>query len=129
MHERIAKGMEVLQYYANNQWDFDNKHAIIIRARMNELELKKFKVDAKNVDIYKYFENCILGGRRYLLKQTDDMLPAARRMMTVMWIIDRLCKLIIYGGMIYWFIKKFLPLFFSRETLEDFYSSITSIFL
>lgn len=120
--------MEVLQYYANNQWDFDNKHAIIIRARMNEFELTKFKVDAKNVDIYKYFENCILGGRRYLLKQTDDMLPAARRMMTVMWVIDRLCKLFIYGGMIYWFMQKFLPIFFSRETLEEFYSSITGIF-
>lgn len=39
--------MEVLEYYANNQWDFDNKHAIIIRARMNEYELSKYKVDAK----------------------------------------------------------------------------------
>lgn len=127
VHERIAKGMEVLQYYANNQWDFDNKHAIIFRSRMNEFELKKFKIDAKNVDIYKYFENCILGGRRYLLKQTDDMLPSARRMMTVMWALDRLCKLVIYGGMTYWLIKNLLPIFFTKETLEDFFSSVTNI--
>jgi fatty acyl-CoA reductase len=118
--------MEVLEYYANNQWDFDNKHAIIIRARMNKYELTKFKVDAKNVDIYKYFENCILGGRRYLLKQTDDMLPAARRMMLVMKVIDKLCKTIIYGGLLYWFLKKLLPLFFSQESLGGFYSSISS---
>jgi len=75
--------MEVLEYYANNQWDFDNKHAIIIRARLTEADKARYKVDAKGVDIYKYFENCILGGRRYLLKTPDDMLPAARRMMKV----------------------------------------------
>jgi alcohol-forming fatty acyl-CoA reductase len=120
--------MEVLQYYANNQWDFDNKHAIIIRARMTEDELKKFKVDAKGVDIYKYFENCILGGRRYLLKQSDDMLPSARRMMKVMWAIDRLCKLFIYGGLLYWLMKKLLPVFFTRDSLEEFYSSFSNAF-
>jgi fatty acyl-CoA reductase len=124
VHERIAKGMEVLEYYANNQWDFDNKHAIIIRARMNETELKKYKVDAKGIDIYKYFEHCILGARRYLLKQTDDMLPSARRMMTVMYIIDKLCKTVIYGGLLYWLAKRLLPLFFTRDALNDFYSSI-----
>lgn len=112
--------MEVLEYYANNQWDFDNKHAIIIRGRMNDLELSKYKVDAKNVDIYKYFENCILGGRRYLLKQTDDMLDNAKRMMSVMYIIDKFCKLIIYGGLLYWFAKKLLPLFLSTETMKNF---------
>lgn len=120
--------MEVLQYYANNQWDFDNKHAIIIRARMTEYELTKYKVDAKNVDIYKYFENCILGGRRYLLKQTDDMIPAAKRMMTVMWAVDRLCKLFIYGGLLYWLMKKLLPVFFTPENLDEFYSSFSSVF-
>jgi alcohol-forming fatty acyl-CoA reductase len=81
VHERIAKGMEVLQYYANNQWDFDNKHAIRIRAKLNNLEKKLYKCDAEGVDINKYFENCVLGSRRYLLKQTDDRIPAAQRMM------------------------------------------------
>jgi alcohol-forming fatty acyl-CoA reductase len=116
--------MEVLEYYANNQWDFDNKHAIVIRARMNETELAKYKVDAKGVDIYQYFENCILGGRRYLLKQTDDMLPAARRMMKVMYCVDKLCKLLIYGSILYWLTNKLLPIFFTRETLNEFSSTL-----
>jgi len=75
--------MEVLDYYASNQWDFDNKNGLVIKSRMSENERLCYKVDAEGVDVYKYFENCILGGRRYLLKTPDDMLPAARRMMTV----------------------------------------------
>lgn len=73
--------MEVLEYYANNQWDFDNKHAIIIRAKLNKTEKERYKCDAEGVDIYKYFENCIIGGRRFLLKQPDERLPSAKRMM------------------------------------------------
>lgn len=83
MHERVAKGMEVLQYYATNQWDFDNKIGNRIRQKMNKKEKIIYKCDAEGVDVYKYFENCILGARRYLLRQPDDRLPAARRMMTV----------------------------------------------
>lgn len=81
MHERIAKGMEVLEYYANNQWDFDNTNANFMRVALNETERVKYKCDSEGVDVYLYFENCILGARRYLLKQPDDKLPAARRMM------------------------------------------------
>ncbi|CAG9804561.1 unnamed protein product [Chironomus riparius] len=128
VHERIAKGMEVLQYYANNQWDFDNKHAIIIRGRMNEYELEKYKVDAKGINIYKYFEDCILGGRRYLLKQPDEMIPSARRMMQVMYLLDRFCKLVIYGGLLYWFMNRILPLFVSQDSLNQFYSIIKNAF-
>lgn len=120
--------MDVLEYYANNQWDFDNKHANIIRGRLNELELKKYKVDAKGVDIYKYFEHCILGARRYLLKQGDELLPSAKRMMKVMYALDIFCKTFVYGGMLYWLLKRLLPLFFARETLNEFYSSVFSIF-
>lgn len=120
--------MEVVEYYANNQWDFDNKHAIIIRDRMNEVELKKYKVDAKNVDIYKFFEYASLGGRRYILNQPDDMLPQARRMMQVMYLLDRFCKLLIYGGLFYWFMNNILPIFVPQESLNQFYSRIATAY-
>lgn len=75
--------MEVLTYYAVNQWDFANDNAIHVRANLNKLERVRYKCDAEGVDIYQYFENCILGARRYLLKQPDERLPSARRMMKV----------------------------------------------
>lgn len=83
VHNRISKGMDVLEYYANNQWDFDNKNALMIRAKLNALETSKYKCDAVGVDIYKYFENCIVGARRYILKQPDHLLPQARKIMKV----------------------------------------------
>lgn len=73
--------MDVLEYYANNQWDFDNKHAVLIRSKMTKTEKIRFKIDVEGIVVYDYFESVIIGARRYLLKQPDETLPAARRMM------------------------------------------------
>ncbi|EDS25727.1 conserved hypothetical protein [Culex quinquefasciatus] len=90
VHRRIAKGFEVLEYYANNQWDFDNAAILYLRTKMNAEEKVKFKIDAAGVVINEYFENCIWGARRFILNETDDTLPAAKRHMKVVNILHRL---------------------------------------
>ncbi|XP_058832003.1 putative fatty acyl-CoA reductase CG5065 [Topomyia yanbarensis] len=110
VHRRIAKGFEVFEYYANNQWDFDNANINYLRTQINEEEKVKFKIDAGGVIIEEYFENCIWGARRFILNETDDTLPAARRHMKVMWYVDKFCKAIIVGAFFYyvglWMFKK-----------------------
>lgn len=43
------KGFEVFEYYANNQWDFDNSNAIHLRTLVNPVEKKKYKIDAEGM--------------------------------------------------------------------------------
>lgn len=50
VHRRIAKGFEVLEYYANNQWDFDNAAILYLRTKMNAEEKVKFKIDAAGTE-------------------------------------------------------------------------------
>lgn len=64
-----------------NQWDFSNEGVLYLRSQINALEKKKYKIDAVGVDIKDYFEHCIRAARLYILKETDDTLPAARRHM------------------------------------------------
>jgi fatty acyl-CoA reductase len=52
-----------------------------LRSKINEIEKVKYKIDANGVVIREYFENCIKAARLYILKETDDTLPAARRHM------------------------------------------------
>lgn len=35
------------------------------------------------IDMYEYFEHCIHAARLYILKETDDTIPAAKRHMKV----------------------------------------------
>ncbi|KXJ72562.1 hypothetical protein RP20_CCG017698 [Aedes albopictus] len=103
VHRRIANGFEVFEYYANNQWDFDNAGINHLRDQINEEEKVKFKIDAGGVEINEYFENCIWGARRFILKESDESVPAAKRHMRVMWCVDKICKTIIYGAFFYYF--------------------------
>lgn len=50
---------------------------------LNETEKKIFKIDRDDLDLEEYFTNCTHAARLYILNETDDTLPAARRHMKV----------------------------------------------
>lgn len=81
IQKRIAKGYEVFEYYANNQWDFDNSGTLEARELMNPLERKIYKVDGDGINYLDYFTDAVHCTRLYILKETDDSIPAAMRHM------------------------------------------------
>lgn len=83
VHRRIKKGFEVFEYYANNQWDFDNSNIRAIREKFNSKERNCYQLDGNNMDLDAYFEACIRAARIYILNEPPETLPAARRHMRV----------------------------------------------
>jgi alcohol-forming fatty acyl-CoA reductase len=84
VHRKLAKGMELLDYYTNNEWQFDNTNALKIYGMVNKVESKVYQVhltDFNDEKANQFFENGVLGARRYLLNQPDEALPSARRML------------------------------------------------
>ncbi|XP_063372368.1 putative fatty acyl-CoA reductase CG5065 [Cydia amplana] len=116
VQRRINKGFEVFEYYTNNQWDFQSDIAQTLRKDLNPRERQEYKVDAIGLDISRYFEDCILAARRYILKETDDTIPAARRHMKVMWCVDVMFRLCFWALMLYWLSGWVTPLFSSTAT-------------
>lgn len=88
VHRRLAKGMEVLDYYTNNEWEFDNTDCLHIFKLVNSVETKKYYVEIHKFSREKVewsIKNNILGARRYILKESDDTLPSAKRLLK-MWV-------------------------------------------
>lgn len=84
VHKRLAKGMEVLDYYANNVWEFDNTDCLYIFKLVNNVESKKYFVAMHQFGkdrVKKLIKSNILGTRRYLLKEPDETLPSSRRLL------------------------------------------------
>ncbi|KAF2902454.1 hypothetical protein ILUMI_03730, partial [Ignelater luminosus] len=81
IQQRINKGFEVFDYYANKQWDFNNDGSLMARRLMTEAEKELYKVDGEGLNIEEYFYHCIHSARLYILKESDETLPAARRHM------------------------------------------------
>lgn len=74
----------MFEYYANNQWDFDNANLLYLRKVINDTERKKYKIDGEGVDIMQYFEDCIRAARIYILKESEESIPSARRHMKML---------------------------------------------
>lgn len=83
IQRRISKGFDVFEYYANHQWDFSNEETLKSREDMNEIEKEIYKVDGHGLDLEEYFYNCTRCARLYILKESDDTIPAAKRHMKV----------------------------------------------
>ncbi|GAB0090386.1 Fatty acyl-CoA reductase [Sergentomyia squamirostris] len=115
VHKRILKGFQVFEYYANNQWDFDNSNARYLRTKINKHEKEIYKIDAEDLDMMEYFENCIKAARIYILKEPEDTLPAARRHMTIMWWVDKICKNVILAVFLYYIGRYFYHSIFDDE--------------
>lgn len=46
---------------------------------MNERERKVFKIDGNDLDIYQYLVDAVKAARLYILNETPETLPAAKR--------------------------------------------------
>lgn len=80
---RIQKGFEVFEYYANNQWDFENSNIAEVREKFNKKEKNKYQLHGDDMDLDKYFESCIRAARIFILNEPPETLPGARRHMRV----------------------------------------------
>ncbi|XP_011495910.1 PREDICTED: putative fatty acyl-CoA reductase CG5065 [Ceratosolen solmsi marchali] len=101
VHRRIKKGFEVFEYYANNQWDFENSNISEIRALLNEKEQAQYQLHGDDMDLDEYFENCIRAARVFILNEPPETLPAARRHMRIMYWVDIITKVLFCLLLIY----------------------------
>lgn len=81
IQRRIWNGYEIFEYYANNQWDFDNEGSLRARELLNPREREEWKIDGVGLDMDDYFYHCVHAARLYILKETDDTIPGAKRHM------------------------------------------------
>lgn len=59
VQRRISKGMEVLEYYTTNQWDFKSDKLQLLRKKLNEREYKTYKLDADGNYYCFYYYICL----------------------------------------------------------------------
>ncbi|VEN49492.1 unnamed protein product [Callosobruchus maculatus] len=102
---RIKKGAEMFEFYTTKAWDFDTKNVEYVRSKLNSKEKQLYQLEADNFDVKDYLANGILYCRRHILKETDDMLPAARRNMKIMFALDRTVKITFFVFIAYYFYK------------------------
>ncbi|XP_058820697.1 putative fatty acyl-CoA reductase CG5065 [Topomyia yanbarensis] len=108
LQRKIYTANVALEYFILNNWDFKNSNFIRLASEIKPVDNKEFYYrDFIEFDITLYFRNCILGARRYLLKQKDEDIPKALKHLRRMQLLDKMCHLLIYAGLLYLIFIKF----------------------
>ena len=82
---RMHSGFQMLSYFWMKEWIFytnNTRNLIRYLKCWSPNDLDHFNFDVRLVDWKLLFHNLALGIRRYLLKESDDNLPKAKRRLT-----------------------------------------------
>ncbi|CAB3233633.1 unnamed protein product [Arctia plantaginis] len=115
IQRRIYIADLALRYYTTQQWTFDNKNFVALRSSLKEEDKDAFYYELESLDIPTFLMNGCYGGRKYLLKEKDEDLPAAKVHCRRMVILDKICQVVFYGAIFYWMFKKVID-YYNVET-------------
>ncbi|XP_053678515.1 putative fatty acyl-CoA reductase CG5065 [Anopheles nili] len=102
LQRKIYTANVALEYFILNNWDFKNGNFIKLASEIKPEDNKDFYYrDFIEFDVTLYFRNCILGARRYLLKEKDENIPRALTHLKRMKLLDKMCKTIIMAVFLY----------------------------
>lgn len=79
VQQKIAVGIDVLQFFTIKAWDFRSDEMSKVRESLNSSEFEMFPMDTSVIkDSEEFIKTNLYGGRVYCLKDPLSTLPRAR---------------------------------------------------
>lgn len=97
--KRLATELAVLRTFYTTEWTFDNSALDKIHKKMTKLELERY--GTVELDFEEYCKNCVLGIRKYLMKQREEDIPRARRRAKFYLLADNVLKMALLAYVFY----------------------------
>lgn len=108
LQRRIYTANQALQLFMMTEWTFENDQFRQLHSEIQPNDLKDFRFDVFfTIDVREYIQNCLLGARRYLLNESDENLPKAKKNYIRLWYIDAVVKYAVYMIIGYFLMVKF----------------------
>ncbi|KAJ3618770.1 hypothetical protein MTP99_005583 [Tenebrio molitor] len=86
-YRRLDKTMDLLSYFSMGSWSFEQDNVLELWDQMGKEDKKMFKFSMEDVDWVKYGRDSTLGARMYLLKETPDTIPKAKKKLKIMFVV------------------------------------------
>nr|XP_016995501.2 putative fatty acyl-CoA reductase CG5065 [Drosophila takahashii] len=126
VQRKVSMGLKLLQYYTTKDWEFRNERFQEMSSQLNALDQDLFDTSVGQVNWETYISNYIVGMRTYILGESEETLPQARKVLRRLYILDWVAK-ILFWSLSFWFLWNHLDGFvergdaFIRSSLSNIY--------
>ncbi|CAO1377125.1 unnamed protein product [Diamesa serratosioi] len=98
VQQRIAVGMEVIQFFTMRDWDFRSTNFESLMTKLSPEESIMFFINSESVgdETDEYIYNCLMGARQYCIKDPLSTLPKARMQLKFQFFVDLACKILFF---------------------------------
>lgn len=97
LHKNVWNSLNRLERFIFSEWKFHNPNTLELATKLNQTDKKLFFIDISKLYWVEYFKTLHLGVRRYLNKEKESSLPAARKKDTVLLLFHVIWQLVIMG--------------------------------
>ena len=87
--QRMHKGSKAVEYFAVNEWEWEQGNVSQLREELDESDKYKFYFDVSLINWEDYLEDYIKGTRQYFFKEDLSTMEEARRHQTTMFWVDK----------------------------------------
>lgn len=103
VQKKVSEGLKLLQYYTTKTWEFKNERIRDLNKILTPMDRETFDIYVDQWNFEEYIKTYIIGMRQFLLKESPDTLPKAKKLLTRLYIMHLLTQFIVIGS-IFWFL-------------------------
>ncbi|KAK6644945.1 hypothetical protein RUM43_001221 [Polyplax serrata] len=92
MHYKVDSSLCRLAPFIFKEWFFDSSNTEKLHESLTETDRIDYNLDIRQINYEKFFEDAVRGVRRYLNKEPDETLTAARRKVKVFYVLNHLAQ-------------------------------------
>ncbi|XP_047038752.1 putative fatty acyl-CoA reductase CG8306 [Helicoverpa zea] len=102
LHKNVWNSLNRLERFIFSEWKFYNPNTLELSTKLSKKDKELFYIDVTSLQWVEYFSTLHLGVRRYLNKEKESSLPAARNKDMVLLVFHVIWQLFIMG--LLWYI-------------------------
>ncbi|OWR51076.1 hypothetical protein KGM_211700 [Danaus plexippus plexippus] len=97
LHKNVWNSLSRLEVFIFTEWKFNNPRTRELSAMMNKTDSELFDIDVSKIYWEEYFVKLHLGVRRYLNKETEKTLAAAKTKNNILYYVHIIWQVMILG--------------------------------
>ncbi|KAG8197558.1 hypothetical protein JTE90_007293 [Oedothorax gibbosus] len=110
VYQKVHKAVHCLEFFTTREWKFSCGNVLMLNDCLSPEDQESFYFDIRTLNWQYFWENHVLGCRKYILKEDPSTIPEARKTLRRRYLVAQFTNLIVALGVWKVFFSKILSL-------------------